>query len=285
MRKQVEIRQRTPNWFAWRKGKIGASDVSAIIGENPFKTALELFEQKMLDTSTPVNDAMQRGIDYEDEARQAACNSLGIAYEEACFEHCSRPYLISSLDGWKEGQGALEIKVPGKDAHALAMGGMIPSYYIPQCQAIMLVTKTDSMFYASYDPATKQLATVMIKRDSELCDRIEQAAEDFHRRMINFDPPEPSERDYPRFADANGLELRVREAKLKLEELKAWEKVYDGLKEEAIAQTGNRNAYLGEMRITKVISKGRIQYKDIPQLKELDLEAFRSHPVTSYRIS
>lgn len=44
--KVVRLRQNTPDWLEWRAAHIGASDAPIIVGESPYKSALELWTEK-----------------------------------------------------------------------------------------------------------------------------------------------------------------------------------------------------------------------------------------------
>lgn len=46
----------------------------------------------------------------------------------------------------------------------------------------------------------------------------------------------------------------------------------------------NDNAYGNGVRVEKIVSKGRISYSKIPQLKEMDLEQYRGDSIESYRV-
>lgn len=285
MRKQINIEQRTPEWHAWRKSKLGASDFAAVMGVSPFKTPLQLWEEKVdsSDRQRVVTGAMQRGIDFEDEARRFACMKLGVNFQPACFEYVKRPYMVASLDGWSEGNGALEIKVPNEGDHMRAITKMVPEHYIPQCQGIMLITDTTEMWYVSYEPNSKHLAEVLIKRDDFYCEKLEKAIDEFHKHILEFSPPAANpEKDYVKVEDSEKIELELLAAR---EQAVFWDKKYEVLKDKAIAQVGGRNAYLGNLRITKSIRPGAVDYKRIDVLRGIDLEKYRKSPVISYRIS
>ena len=46
----------------------------------------------------------------------------------------------------------------------------------------------------------------------------------------------------------------------------------------------DENAYGNGIRVEKIVSKGRVDYKKIPQLKDLDLEQYRSEETESFRV-
>lgn len=282
MRKQVQIEQRSDLWHAWRKGKIGCSDVPVIMEESPWKSPLMLWQEKMEGISRPPSASMQRGIDYEDEARQEACIKLGVSWSPACFEHSRIPYMIASVDGWCDGVGALEIKVPTKEEyHLAAMSKIVPAHYHSQLQAIMMVTDTKDIWYVSYWPETKKVNPILVKKDDEHCERIEGAIKDFYERMQNAQPPE-EKIDRPFFEDVDELAPKILYAQ---EQYSKWKKEYEDLRDLAISKTGSQNAMLGNLKITKVVRPGNVNYSQIPQLKNVDLESFRKEPIVSYRFS
>jgi putative phage-type endonuclease len=282
MRKQVFVKQRTPEWLAWKKGKLGASDMASLTLDNPHRSPLMTFHKIVMEEETPVNSFMQRGIDLEPLARAMASERLGIKFEEACFEHVSRPYLIASLDGWCEGQGGIELKVSDGKVFELAEKGIVDPMYMPQCQTQMLVSVYGETFFGVYSEKRDEMAIVFVKKDNEMCDRIEAISDDFMRRIREGDAPEPIEIDYPRFSDNTKLAPRVLHAK---EQAAFWDKEYKSLKSEAIAQVGSRNAYLGELKITRSERPGNVDYDLIPELIGKNLDQYRKDRVVSYRFS
>ena len=66
-----------------------------------------------------------------------------------------------------------------------------------------------------------------------------------------------------------------------LEELKKKENHY---REMLIQLSNDKNSIGNGVKIQKIVRKGAIEYKDIPELKDIDLEKFRKQPVESWRI-
>ena len=75
----LNVVQNTPEWYALRRTKIGASDCSGILSKNPYTTPLRIWRQKIFDDKEEVNGDMQRGIDLEEKATQpsGALNDTG----------------------------------------------------------------------------------------------------------------------------------------------------------------------------------------------------------------
>lgn len=109
-------------WLQERKSGIGGSDAAAIIGLNPYKTNIQLWEEKTgLKEAVDISDKpyVQYGIAMEDNLRQNFAikhPEFKVQHEEnTIIKHPKYPFLFASLDGIlinKETgeRGILEIK-------------------------------------------------------------------------------------------------------------------------------------------------------------------------------
>ena len=62
----INLIQGSPEWLELRKNKITGTDSSVLLGSNPFKTRLELWQQKMgLKEQDACNAAMLRELGTE----------------------------------------------------------------------------------------------------------------------------------------------------------------------------------------------------------------------------
>ena len=57
------------------------------------------------------------------------------------------------------------------------------------------------------------------------------------------------------------------------------------LKDQIILMCGNRNARVGNQKITKIVRQGSIDYAKIPELKTINLDSYRKADIVSWRIS
>lgn len=180
--KAVDLIQGTEGWLEWRRSGIGASDIAAIIGISPFKTAMDVYEEKLgLTSSKDPNPYMLRGQMYEEEARNEFTSKYGGSYEPICCQHDQHPYIIASLDGYdRKTKIILEIKIPGKKVMELARAGIIPDYYKVQMDWQMLA-KTDacSAIYAPYCPETKEVYRIPYPRDEIATESLKKASRKF----------------------------------------------------------------------------------------------------------
>ena len=117
-----EYPQGSPEWLAFRKTKVTATDASAILGLNPWKTRLQLYHEKLSnDPPKPCNEAMQRGNDLEPIARDLFKIKTGHKMEPRVVV---KDWAMASLDGINAWNEILEIKCPGEKVHAVAVAGV-----------------------------------------------------------------------------------------------------------------------------------------------------------------
>lgn len=151
------ICQRSPEWYAWRKLGIGSSDSATVMGLTPWKTPYQLWLELTGQMEFPreINDAMQRGIDLEDEAREWACHHLNLKFEPDVRVHPKYDFIRSSLDGiTADSRSILEIKCPGPRVwHKICKTDTIPPYYVAQMQHQLLTEpRAERVWFYAYVP-------------------------------------------------------------------------------------------------------------------------------------
>lgn len=145
-----------PNEAGWRTGRnhgIGGSDASAIIGKNPYKTNIELFEEKTGRRIAP--DISEKPyVIYGKRAEEPIRTLFSLDYPEYEVEHhenrilrsAEHPFLQASLDGEltdSEGRkGVLEIKTTNilQSRQREKWDGRVPDNYYIQVLHYLLVT-------------------------------------------------------------------------------------------------------------------------------------------------
>src|SRR3989304_2716433 len=76
--KLIDLVQRSTAWHEWRSEGLGASAAATIMGSSPWETPIQLWKRMMgLEDPIATTAAMQRGIDYEDEARESLDSDAG----------------------------------------------------------------------------------------------------------------------------------------------------------------------------------------------------------------
>lgn len=201
---QINVEQGSNQWLELRRFKITATDISVIIETNPFKTPLELWEEKLgIRAPQKTNAAMERGQRLEPEARELACNQIGMDFKPCVWESDQFPWAMASLDGYclyepentdlKETSSLniLEIKCPKAETHDDALDGKITPYYSDQIQWQLMVAQADMCYYFSYRPerTDKPYAIIEIYPDLEKQQQMILRAQEFHIQLCTFQPP------------------------------------------------------------------------------------------------
>src|SRR5258706_7205879 len=263
----VKHGQGTDEWKMWRRFKIGASEIAALMNASPFypKTPLQLWENKVEGKEQIENPAMLRGRDLEPIALEWVNKELKTQYKPACIESLSHPYLISSLDGMDQ-KGpclTLEIKNMKLEYHNEVKTGKIPENYKWQVQSQMLVSDSDSALFCSFQNDHGHI--LEIKKDAGMWDRILEESAKFNENLMNYDPPALTDRDYHIVENEKFLKMLVDYDLLENAHKKA-EKHMKAIKDEitfALSKDGIKRAIIGSKKISNYPVKGRIDYDSI----------------------
>ena len=144
-------------WLAKRSTLIGGSDAACVLGLNPWRSNVELWEQKTgrkqaEDLSS--NALVNYGTNAEKYLRKLFALDFPdytVAYlENNLWTNSEYPWAAASLDGWlidNDGRtGVLEIKTATISSAAQGdkwKGNHIPDYYYPQVLHCMAVINAD----------------------------------------------------------------------------------------------------------------------------------------------
>jgi len=280
--KLINLEQGSPEWLEFRRMGIGASDAPSIMGVG-FKTAEQLLDDKLSGKEQIVNVAMQRGKDLEEPARQAFMQATGLSVAPAVVVSDDLSWQFASLDGMDMMQEFfVEIKCPGYKDHATAMVGMIPAKYYPQLQHQFSVTGMKKGYYYSFDG--KNGALVEIERDDKYIEELLERERKFFERMMNFDSPKITDKDFVMLDDAEWDEVCIEYRKVK-DELQDLQDKEKKLKERLISIASERNIRSCGVKLMKVLRKGNICYDKIPQLVGVDLDQYRSKPIEYWNLT
>lgn len=137
-----------PEWLQIRKRGIGGSDAAAILGMNPFSSALAVWADK---TSTDCpqeqeNEAIWLGNVLEDHVarRYAQESGLQIVRCNQVLQHPEHPFMLANIDRRVKGKRiGVEIKTTNMLTKTDFNGGEINPWYYVQCQHYLAVTGWD----------------------------------------------------------------------------------------------------------------------------------------------
>lgn len=145
------------DWLEARKSGIGGSEVAAILGISPYKTNIELWEEKTgrrESKNISDNPFVQYGKQAEEHLRALFALDFPqyeISYDQyKIFRNPKYPFVLATLDGYltdyeKGRQGVLEIKTAEilQSAQWAKWKDKIPDQYYCQCLHQLLATGFD----------------------------------------------------------------------------------------------------------------------------------------------
>lgn len=278
----IPLQQGSESWHEYRKTRIGASDCPCIMGVG-FKTPLQLWKIKLGLVKEQVTEHMQRGLDLEPIARESFMKKLDLYVYPCVVESKELPWQFASLDGLShDGKTAVEIKCPGEKDHNLALQGLIPEKYFPQLQHQLLVLNLEFMYYFSF--SEKSSACVKVYADKEYQRELLKKEQDFYKRLITFEQPELTDRDYIQKTDHDFL-YHVHEYRKLLTQEKQIEQLKESHRNAIIHLANKQNVEGGGIRVHQTTRKGLVDYNAIPELIGVDLEKYRRPNIESVRIT
>lgn len=284
----IDLSQKSEQWKSWRRNYIGASDAPVIQEVSPWKTILQLWEEKIEGKDVEENSAMRRGSELEGSVRLEVSKEHYAAYKPVCMQSTRHEWMVASLDGWDSFSDypLIEIKCPSFEAHKQAISGEIPGYYFPQLQHQMVVAGVDEALYVSYNDKfdEKPIVSIPVKKENEYCKYLIEREYRFWESLNNFEPPEPSDKDMKLIADSDALWMATDYVKLSAQ-IKELEKKEKELREVLISMANHPRAMIGNLKITRIIRQGNVEYSKIPELQGIDLNQYRKKPIESWRIS
>jgi len=280
-----EPKQQTKEWLQRRQKGIGASDCPIVMGSSPYKTRYKLWAEKCgIEEAEEAGFAAKRGIILEPMARAIYEVQTGNRVEPKLVQMREYPFMMASLDGWnQEKEIVLEIKCNGKENHAIALEGRLPLYHEQQVQHQLLVSGAKLAHYFSYNDGYGKL--VEVEANHKMQAEILEACEAFWKLVETKTPPELSEKDYVYIKDDRMLDLAGAYKDID-ESIKAMEETKEGIRKQILLHVKHPRTKIGNLSISTVYTKGNVDYKKIPELKNVDLDQYRGkgYNKTTFRI-
>ena len=178
-------------WLKRRFESIGASESGAILGINPWKTAVDVYYEKVDKvTDFPDNLNMWLGRELEPVIKKRFEEETGfkVRNDHKIRVDKEHSFLTTNLDGMVVGEKVpVEYKALGK------WDGEIPNYYFSQIQHQMMVSESDySYFVVLVLSSQKSFIIQKINRDNEFIDLMRDEEVSFWEdHVIPHDPPAP----------------------------------------------------------------------------------------------
>lgn len=158
-------------WLRWRKKGLGGSDVGAICGLNPYRTAMQVYYDKTSDEVEDFdNESMRQGRELEDYVARRFAEATGKKIRRAnyMFVDEKNPFMIADVDRLIVGENAgLECKTCSPYSADKWKDGKIPLHYLLQCYHYISVCNAD-YWYIAVLIYGQQFIYHKIERDGEI---------------------------------------------------------------------------------------------------------------------
>ncbi len=139
-------------WKLLRKTGIGGSDAGAVIGVNPYRSAMNVYLDKIsTETEQQENEAIRCGHDLEQYVAERFTEATGLKVRKSNFMYRSldHPFMLADVDRLVVGEDAgLECKTCNAYNASAWDDQSIPESYIVQCYHYMAVTRKRTWYIA-----------------------------------------------------------------------------------------------------------------------------------------
>ncbi len=280
----VALAQGSPEWLAYRQSRRNASESAAMLGLSPWMTPYQLWLAKTGRQQPRVTQAMQRGTDLEPVARAAYEAETGLVMQPLVLEAGA---YSASLDGLTlEGDLIVEIKCPLRgtrsDLWQDVRQGLAPQHYAVQVQHQLMVSGADTAHLWVFDGSQGLLHT--IGRDEALMECIRQGWEGFQQYLDKDIPPPLSEADTRQRSDDAWRQAAQAfvESKQRADDAAA---ALDAARTQLITLAQHPKEQGDGVTVTRYWRQGNVDYKQIPELKGMNLEPYRRKASEEVRVT
>jgi len=270
----VDIEQRSEEWLALRKSKIGASDAAIIMGISPWKTQLQLWEEKTgRKEQAPPSYMMLQGIAQEEHIRQLyeLQHETFVVPKVVVSEEL--PWAMASLDGITPDNIIVEFKLANKEVFSEAKKGNVVPYYFAQIQHQLACVPSAKIAHFFIMRNGGETCLVEVERDEKYIAQLMALEKEFYEEYMLKDCPPPfSEKDYVTndTSEALSAALEWQIAKQRLDDAKTKE---EAARKALLEHTDDGNTMIGNVKCTKSYST-TVSYKQACVDNDIDVEKY-----------
>ena len=174
-------------WLKLRKTGIGGSDAGAIVGVNPYSSAMKVFQDKTSnDAVEQDSEAIRIGHDLEDYVAQRFMEATGLKVRKSNYMYRSieHPFMIADVDRLVVGEDAgLECKTASAYNADKWADGDIPLHYVVQCYHYMAVTGKRTWYIAAVILG-REFVYRKLEWDDDLIGKLAKAEEHFWNNYV-----------------------------------------------------------------------------------------------------
>lgn len=183
-------------WLQVRLSGLGGSDIAAALGMSPWKSALELWQEKVSGKrlSQQENEAMIWGRIMEPIITQEYVKRSGLMVKplRSMLQSPQYPWMLANLDGLIEdpdrGMGVFEVKTASAFKQAEWAEGRCPDAYMLQLSHYLAVTGLDFAVICVLIGGNK-LQWSTVERDNELIASVIELERHFWQYVLTNTPP------------------------------------------------------------------------------------------------
>lgn len=191
-------------WLTARRQGIGGSDAAAILGLDPWKSALAVYYEKIDGRQGEDSLAMELGRELEPFLRRKfqqwlqeneGCQA-DVRQEPFILQHSDYPFLLANIDGWfthpELGPCGLELKTAGEFQREHWDDDEIPDRYYIQVQHYLAVTGLHN-FYIGYLIGNRLFNAKRVPRHETVIGELTRRLQNFwENHILAGVPPAPA---------------------------------------------------------------------------------------------
>lgn len=186
--------QKTPEWKKWRSEGITATDITVIMGLNPYKTVADLYTEKVHKVEQQAsNPAMLHGVEQEPIAKAWIESHKGINLESPCIIDDEYPIARCSLDGLdRKNRTLYEIKSPYSSNRVFDafVFDQVPAYWLAQVQWQLMITGFEMGYIAIWDSKQQTCHFIRVEANKAQQEEMCIKAKEFWKQVETLSPPE-----------------------------------------------------------------------------------------------
>ena len=175
-------------WLRYRKQGIGGSDAGAVCGLNPYRTAMQVYQDKITEETEEIdNEAMRQGREFEDYVAKRFMEATGkkVRRANAMFYDEKHPFMLADVDRMVVGENAgLECKTASPYMADKWENGKIPLSYQIQCHHYISVCNAEAWYIAVLIYG-REFKYYRIERDEDMLADLIRIEEDFWKNHVS----------------------------------------------------------------------------------------------------
>ena len=271
----LSYEQGSEAWLQMRMEHVTASNVAAIMGKCPYKTALQYGTELLTKVSTAKESyVFRKGHEAEAKAREWTQNHFKMELPSAVVRSLKYPYLVASLDGiYEEKEIIFEAKLVSREAlAAVKQYAPIADHHRIQIQTQLLITGYSEAIYFVVDPDGNSALLTLVS-DTAFQAEILAHTRSFWEKLKQGELPSPSDRDVRQVKDTRFEELAQLDRVIKDLTTR-----YDNLKKTLIKDYPDPTPISSpELSMIRYWQKGNIDWPELVAAHHIDTETLEMY--------